>query len=309
MTTMVKISAEGFVRKLIDYHYKPDDSYENAMAVVEAMRATPRGSFEKNPCLRFGHNSCLVLKLLNRAYDLASSKGEFQEFSERTAQAIQKFAEPFPEEDNLAYPHFLLHGLEKPTVDDIISKIEHNGRIIHETIPRRPICGFEKPIDLERGLFAKLTWGDTDDYFGIALHLCTTYDDAFSMIPKTAAKLGFFLDRTNNEIYVINLQGQRVDRKNVNGVWKRNKEKGKEYARLTSKLGIDPRGFLLKWLCMYANEKEYTRIKVIRPTFHPMFIEQHKGFYATYEPVIKQSGITEENGCYLEASLSQNVVK
>ena len=304
MTTMVEINIEGFARKLIEYHHKPDDSYENSMAIVEAMRATPLVPFKDNPCLRLGHNSALVLKLLDRAYTLASSKQDFSEFSRRAGDAIQKFAAPFPNEDNLAYPHFLLHGLEQPTVEDIISKIEHNGRIMHETIPLRPTFGFEKPMDLERGLFAKLTWGDTDDYFGISLHLCTSYSDAFAIVPETVAKVGFFLDRTNNEVYVINLQGQRVDKKMVNGVWKRDKEKGKEYARLTSKLGIDPRVVLLKWLCMYAKEKEYTRIKVIRPTFHPMFIEQHKGFYATYEPVIKQADITQENGCYLEASLS-----
>jgi len=34
-----------------------------------------------------------------------------------------------------------------------------------------------------------------------------------------------------------------------------------------------------------------------------MFIEGHKGFLASYEPVIRKAGITDNNGCYLEKRL------
>ncbi len=53
----------------------------------------------------------------------------------------------------------------------------------------------------------------------------------------------------------------------------------------------------------FARENGYRKIKVIKPTEHPMFIENHGGFLGNYESVIKKAGIRQENGCYLEADL------
>jgi hypothetical protein len=94
---------------------------------------------------------------------------------------------------------------------------------------------------------------------------------------------------------VITLQGQRVS--------KNAKERSRDYARLGAKLTMDPRAYVLKKVCTICTNEGFKKVKVIRPEQHPLFIDHEEGFMARYEPIIRHTGITTENGCYLENDL------
>lgn len=107
--------------------------------------------------------------------------------------------------------------------------------------------------------------------------------------------MSFFLDELNKEIYVITIQGQRVQ--------SADKNRSRNYARLAAALAMDPRAFVLRQVCELAKAEGYVKIRVIRPEHHTMFVDNHVGFMARYEPIIRQAEITEENGCYLQGAI------
>lgn len=255
--------------------------------------------------IRFGHNTQLVMDLLAQAYRALRVKSNAVVYSQVIANAIQRFAEAFPSGDNLCYPHFLLHGIKRPTLDEIVQKIDENSRIIYETTTvRQDIIKKQAQMNIGYGLKIAYDFGHTDDYFGIASILVKEDEKYFSSTSRYISKVSFLIDDTNKELYVITIQGRRPsDRCDKNHKPIKDKQKGREYARITGRLGMDPRAFLLSKLAEWSKEHGFKKIKVIKPEYHPMFIEKHEGFLGKYEPVIKQAGVTQENGCYLEASL------
>jgi hypothetical protein len=110
------------------------------------------------------------------------------------------------------------------------------------------------------------------------------------------AKASFFLDTSKKEITVITIQGQRIQQGN--------KARSREFARLGHRLQMDPRAYVLKNICEIGRQDAYQKIRVIKPRKHPMFVDNHCGFKARYDPIIRQAGITTESGCYLESDLS-----
>jgi hypothetical protein len=98
-----------------------------------------------------------------------------------------------------------------------------------------------------------------------------------------AAKVSFFLDTSRMEITIITIQGQHVI--------KALKKRSRDYARLGARLKSDPRSYLLKKVCEIARLAGYKRVRVIRPESHPMPIDQHGGFVARYENLIRELGI------------------
>jgi len=142
--------------------------------------------------------------------------------------------------------------------------------------------------------------GSAEDTSGICCYLANSSEkQPHGTDSSYIAKASFFLDTSNKEIIVITIQGQRIQQ--------RNKERSRDFARLGHKLQMDPRTFILNNICKIGRKNAYQRIRVIRPLMHPMFFDNHCGFKARYEPIIRQAGINSENGCYLETDLSASV--
>jgi len=250
--------------------------------------------------LRFGAHIDLVMILLDHAYKGLKDKTTIDEFSRAAAEAMQHFATPIAEgsSSSFPYPHFLLHGMRQTTLGASISRMKRNGVIIHKTLALRD--NFMKthggPTFLGNGIKMLMEDGAAEDWFGICCYL-TREDEDNSHGSDTSyiAKASFFLDPSRKDVYVITLQGQRVSPKA--------KERSRDYARLGAKLSMDPRAYVLRKACTICTSEGYKKVKVIRPEQHPLFIDHEEGFMARYEPIIRQSGITKENGCYLENNL------
>ncbi len=301
---MVKIAVSRFADKIKEYLLSPEKFRQEA--VVDTLNVIdPQSKWGERKGITFGYNTGLVMQLLARAYHSLSNGCDTAEFSVQVAQAVQNFAEPFSNQDNLCYPHFLFHGLVQQNLDGIVEKLECNSRIIHETFgDRNRIMDEHGYVSIDDGLTLAMSNGATDDFFGIAYLLARKNNLLLSSACGYVAKASFFVDITNKDIYVMTLQGRRFDSSDlVNSHSSREEEKleaEREYSRIGNVLGMSPRRFILEKVMDFGRENGFTRIKVIKPEEHPMFIERHKGFLANYEPVIRKAGITEENGCYLE---------
>ena len=301
---MVTIDETGFADRINQYLENPPILFNHDVVESTLNKISPLS--RHNSGIRFGHNTELVMKLFARAYHcLNDSKISKEDFSEKMAVAIQDFAKPFPEGDNLCYPHFLLHGIAQPTIDSIVEKIGNNSRIIHETlIVQRPIIIHYGVKDL-RGVLLRLCNGGTDDYFGICHFLFSSAQEPYaSRTSGYIAKASFFVDTTKKELYVITIQGRRYEALGKSEDKNERIREGEHlYSKIGAILGMSPRRFILSKVMEFGRDNGYKKIKVIKPTEHPMFIESHKGFLGNYEPVILQAGISQKHECYLEKEL------
>ena len=251
--------------------------------------------------LSFSDHIGVVMMLIGRAYRSLSDQTSIKDFARAIARALQAYAAPVADGDYACfpYPYFLLHGIERPTAAEIVTKLEKNGRIIHETLAARTsfikkLCG---PIYLEQETKMLMEEGAAEDTSGICCYLTkATEKHPHGTDSSYIAKVSFFLDTHNQEIIVITIQGQRVQ--------PQNRERSRGFVRLGHKLQMDPRTYILKNICKIGRRQLYHKIRVIRPLFHPMYLDSHEGFMARYEPVIIKAGINIENGCYLEAELN-----
>lgn len=221
-------------------------------------------------------------------------------YAKAMAGAMQSFAEPIDNGARTCFPDptFLLHGLRRTILADIVSRFENNGRIIHETLARREgfLNSHSRAVHLGHGIKMLMEEGAAEDCFGICGYLVKEDEEnPHGTDPSYIAKASFFLDATEKELFVITLQGQRV--------MPLQKGRSRDYARLAARLQMDPRAFVLRKVCEVGRAEGYRRVRVVRPAQHPMFLDKHHGFMARYEPIIRQAGIGDENGCYLEASL------
>jgi hypothetical protein len=250
--------------------------------------------------LSFSDHIGLVMMLIERAYRGLNEQTDVKDFSQAIAKALQTYATPIADGDYACfpYPYFLLHGLEKPTVSDVVSQLEENARVIHETLVARDqfMEKYGCATYLKQETKMLMEEGSAEDTFGICCYL-TRADELqpHGTDSSYISKVSFFLDTLNREIIVITIQGQRIQQGN--------KERSRGFARLAHNLKMDPRTYILNNICEIGRKELYEKIRVIRPLVHPMFLDTHEGFMARYEPVILKAGINTENGCYLETSL------
>lgn len=308
---MTKIRQKAFANRIEEYLTAPT-SYEekrfdsSLYTVVKESRTRVMAGSSITETVNVLHGLCfgphieLVMILLAHAYNGLQDYTRIREYSRAVSEAIQGFAEPLADGDLACYPNpsFLLHGTRKTSLGAIINQLATNSRIIHETIARRAVFINEhgQATSLEHGLKMLMEDGGTEDCYGICCFITREDEDnPHGTDTSYIAKVSFFLDDRDRELYVITIQGQRVTAAK--------KERSRDFARLAARLGMDPRTYVLKKVCQAAKSEGFQRTRIIRPRFHPMFIDSHAGFKAQYEPVIRQAGIDEENGCYLEGSL------
>jgi hypothetical protein len=251
--------------------------------------------------LSFSDHIGLVMILIDRAYRGLRDQSGIKDYACAIAKALQTYADPIADGDYACfpYPYFLLHGLEKSTTEEVVRQLEENGRVIHETLTVRSqfMKKYGGPVYLASNTKMLMEEGATEDASGICCYL--TYADEqhpHGTDCSYIAKVSFFLDTSNKEIIVITIQGQRIQQGN--------KSRSRDFARMGHNLRMDPRTYILKTICEIGRQDVYRKIKVIKPQEHAMFLDNHCGFKARYEPVIRQAGITTESGCYLECDLS-----
>lgn len=269
-------------------------------AVLSPGAADAAGTATELHGLCFGAHIELVMILLAHAYRGLRDRTTLRQYSRAMAAAMQSFAGPIAVGGRASFPdpNFLLHGINRPTLAAVVRRFEDNGRIIHETIARQEVFvgrhGGQK--HLAHGLKMLVEEGAAEDCFGLCCYITREEEpDPHGTDTSYIAKVSFFLDDSRKEIYVITIQGQRVHAAD--------RDRSRSYARFAAALGMDPRAFVLRKVCELAKGEGYERIKVIRPEYHPMFLDSHAGFMARYEPVIRQAGIGDENGCYLQSVL------
>ncbi|MDH3359613.1 MAG: hypothetical protein OEL55_01975 [Desulfobulbaceae bacterium] len=308
---MTKIRKRAFSNRIVEYLTDHDSFSEekfdsSLFSVVNELQDVSKGKgggtkqIKLIQGLRFEEHIELVMLLLDHAYLGLRDKTTIRVYADAMAGAMQSFAEPLANGARACFPDptFLMHGLRRKVLADIVSRFEDNGRIIHETLARRDsfMDTHGRGINMGHGIKMLMEEGAADDCFGICAYLVKEdEEDPHGTDASYIAKTSFYLDASNNEIFVISLQGQRV--------MPMQKERSRNFARLSAQLEMDPRAFVLQEVCAIVQAEGYGRVRVIRPFMHPMFLDQHNGFMARYEPIIKQAGIVEENGCYLEASL------
>ncbi|MDH4320592.1 MAG: hypothetical protein OEV73_03750 [Desulfobulbaceae bacterium] len=308
---MTKIRKRAFVNRIVEYLTDADSFCEgrfdaSLFSVVKELRGGGPDDegvvrqVELIQGLRFGAHIELVMLLLAHAFHGLDDQTTIEVYAEAMAGAMQSFAEPIANGSLTCFPDptFLLHGLGRATLADVVRRFENNGRIIHETLARRDdfIGAHGRALCMGHGVKMLMEEGAAEDSFGICGYLVHAEEENphgtdISYIAKTS----FFLDATQSELFVISLQGQRV--------LPAQKERSRDFARLAARLAMDPRAFVLRKVCEVARGEGYRRVRVVRPDQHPMFLDRHRGFMGRYEPIILQAGIGEENGCYLEASL------
>ena len=239
-----------------------------------------------------------------------------QEFSQNIAEALQEFACMRARGEYLTYPHFLLHGINQDTVDNVVKKIIDNARIIQETEKLKPglfnRSGIVRPIQ-GGAYFLLLTNGDSDDFHGFSLRL--SKDGRY--FSEVIAKVGFLLDETNRTGIIVNVQGRKVARfyrayaqsddpkkkaAGEVGILKDKKE-GREYAALTGKLGSEARTFVIKEVMELLASWGFDRVMAIKPEQHVMYIAKHPRFASKYERNLRDAGLTQESGIYLMCDL------
>lgn len=300
---MTKIKMNAFALVLQDYLENPaafeQESYDASLYTVES-RGGATEPLAVLCGLCFAEHIELVMILLRHGYLALRDRTGTAEFARAVAEALQTFATPLADGDPSCFldPSFLLHGLAKSTLGAVIVQIDSNGRTIHNTLRARDalISKYGGPTLLEHGVKRLMEYGCTEDYAGICSYLTPAAEpEPHGTDCSYIAKTGFYLDRQNEAIIVMTMQGQRVKR--------HDRKRSRDYARLAARLRMDPRAWSLRQVCEIGRREGYRTVKVIRPTSHPMYIDDHEGFRARYEPVIRQAGIAEECGCYLQGSL------
>jgi hypothetical protein len=266
-----------------------------------SLASTPKEGDKVMRGLNFSDHIGLVMMLIARSYRSLREQTETRTFARAVARALQTYASPIIDGDYACfpYPYFLLHGLEKSTIDEVVRKLEENGRIMHETLACRAqfMAKHGGPLYLEQDTKMLMEEGAAEDTSGICSYLTKASEEhPHGTDSSYIAKVSFFLDTLNREIIVITIQGQRVQQGN--------RERSRGFARLTHMLQMDPRTYILKNICEIGRQEAYQKIRVIKPHAHPMFLDRHEGFMGRYEPVILQAGINTENDCYLETCLS-----
>lgn len=308
---MTKIRARAFANRIAEYLNDPESyeetRFDSSLFTVEKKtrtRTTLYGDVlivdKELHGLCFGPHIELVMILLDHAYRGLCDKTTISQYAKAMSVAMQTFSEPIAVGDCASFPdpNFLLHGINRPILGAIIKRFEGNGRIIHETIARKDelIKKYAGQVFLEHGLKMFVEEGAVDGCFGLCCYI-TRADESHPHGNDNSfiAKVSFFLDDLNKEIYVISIQGQHVQ--------SADKNRSRNYARLAVELGMDPRAFVLRKVCELGKAEGFKKIRVIRPEHHPMFLDHHEGFMARYEPIIRQAEINEENGCYLQKAL------
>ncbi|MDD2465212.1 MAG: hypothetical protein PHI97_14540 [Desulfobulbus sp.] len=306
---MAQINQQAFAARIREYINNPacfeQEFFDSSLHTV-TVRVQPTSPQVEKGCLLDLQGLCfeeyieLVMILLKHSYHSLQKPARLTTYCAAMAQAVQSFAKPLAVNDPASYmePHFLLHGLEKATIAESVAQCVDNGRIIHETLDVRAryMAQYGCRTLLGNGLQMMMEDGFAEDNLGI----CCFISKEDEPNPNGggngyAAKVSFFLDTSQMEITIITIQGQQVN--------KAVKNRSRDYARLGARLKIDPRGYLLKKVCEVAKLAGYKRVRVIRPEFHPLTIDQHGGFVARYDNLIRELGITYENDCYLEGSL------
>ncbi len=308
---MTKINERSFADRIEEYIIDPScfdqDLFDSSLySVSESYQKADPASGRQEKMVQTLHGLCfseyieLVMILLEHGFHSLSDATKIKKYSRAMSHAMQDYAEPLMDSDHACYPgpYFLLHGLDKDTLAESVAQFENNGRIIHETLAARGefLKNYGGAVSLGNGIKMLMEEGSAEDHFGICCYVAREDEQNPHGTDSTyIAKASFFLDTLNSEIVVITMQGQRVfgDQKN----------RSRNYARLAAKLKMDPRGYVLKKVCEIAKGEGYKRVRVVRPEYHPMYIDSHGGFMARYEPIILQAGITRENGCYLEGVL------
>jgi hypothetical protein len=308
---MTRIRQQAFSQKIIDYLNNPESFNQQKFDSSLYREITPAvNSGNVNSAtqsvkviqgLCFSDHIEVVMLLLGRAFRSLRDSTSIEDFSRAVSKALQTYAEPIADGDSACfpYPYFLMHGLEKPTVEKVVLQLEDNGRIIHETLAARAhfIKKYGSSVNLDNGLKMLMEEGATEDTSGICCYLARVSEqNPHGTDCSYIAKASFFLDTRDREVIVITLQGQRLQ--------KGNRERSRDFARLGNKLHMDPRAYTLKIVSQIGIEDNYRKIKVIKPREHPMFHDNHHGFMARYEPVIREAGINTDNGCYLERCLA-----
>ncbi|MDH3393426.1 MAG: hypothetical protein OEL66_05425 [Desulfobulbaceae bacterium] len=308
---MTKIRERAFANRIEEYLTDHDSFQEkkfdaSLFSVVEELREVSvgkGGGFQLVKLiqgLRFGEHIELVMLLLDDAFLCLRDETTVKVYARAMAGAMQSFAEPIANGARTCFPDptFLLHGLRRTALADIVSRFENNGRIIHETLARREgfLAAHGRAVNLGHGVKMLMEEGAAEDCFGICGYLVKEDEEnPHGTDPSYIAKASFFLDATRKELFVITLQGQRV--------MPSQKNRSRDFARLAARLQMDPRAFVLRKVCEVVGAEGYRSVRVVRPEQHPMYLDQHHGFMARYEPIIRQAGICEENGCYLAANL------
>ncbi len=306
---MAQINQQAFAARIKDYINDPScfkqEFFDSSLHTVTVREQSKPHQVEKG-CLLDLQGLCfeeyieLVMILLEHGYHSLQKPASLTTYCAAMAQAVQSFAKPLTVNDPASYlePHFLLHGLEKATIAESAAQCEDNGRIIHETLAVRAgyMAKYGCKTLLGNGLQMMMEDGFAEDNLGICCFISKEDEpNPHGASNCYAAKVSFFLDTSQMEITIITIQGQSVN--------KALKNRSRDYARLGARLKIDPRGYLLKKVCEIAELAGYKRVRVIRPESHPMTIDQHSGFVARYDNLIRELGINHENDCYLEGSL------
>lgn len=106
--------------------------------------------------LCFGAHMELVMILLAHAYRGLRDQTTIGQYARAMAAAMQAFAEPIAVGDCASFPdpNFLLHGINRTTLAEVVERFVCNGRIIHETIARKDtfIGKYGNRVYLEPGL-------------------------------------------------------------------------------------------------------------------------------------------------------------
>lgn len=251
--------------------------------------------------LSFNEHIELVMILIDDAYRGLGDHTGVKAFSLAIAKALQTYAEPLADGDYACfpYPYFLLHGLGKTTTEGVVRQLQENSRVIHETLAIRAqfMEKFNGPVYLEQEMKMLMEEGATEDTSGICCYLAKASEQhPHGTDCSFIAKASFFLDTSRKEITVITIQGQRIQQGD--------KTRSRDFARLGHRLQMDPRAYVLKNICEIGRKEAYQKIRVIKSRQHPMFLDNHCGFKARYDPIIRQAGIITDNGCYLESNLS-----
>lgn len=95
------------------------------------------------------------------------------------------------------------------------------------------------------------------------------------------------------------MQGRSIHRENTATSRKADAEAGREYARLTHALGMDPRSFVLKQTAEFLPQVGFPHVKAIKPAHHVMNLAGHPNFVGKYEPTLISAGFTEDQDVYL----------
>lgn len=306
---MAQINQQAFAARIKEYINNPScfeqEFFDSSLHTV-TVREQSKPHLGENGCLQNLQGLCfeeyieLAMILLEHGYHSLQKPANLTAYCAAMAQAVQSFAKPLAVNDPASYmdPHFLLHGLEKATIAENAAQCEDNGRIIHETLEVRAgyMAKYGCKTLLGNGLQMMMKNGFAEDNLGICCFM-TKEDEPNPNGAGNgyAAKVSFFLDTSQMEITIITIQGQLVN--------KALKNRSRDYARLGARLKIDPRGYLLNKVCEVAKSAGYKRVRVIRPESHPMTIDQHGGFVARYDNLIREQGINHTNDCYLEGYL------